>query len=234
MTTQHPKSEAARVAARLVESGMNVGLGSGSTSELIVRHLGERVRNEQLRFVGVATSIATAELASACGVMMTDLDAVETLDLDLDGADEVDPQFRLIKGRGGALLHEKIVAAASRRRVIVVTADKQVERLGMHFPLPVEVSPFGLKHTQHAIRNLGAVPVLRRAPDGSPATTDEGHSILDCRFEAIPDPAALDTELHRIPGVFATGLFIELCDLLIVGRPDGVEELEPPPRRRST
>jgi ribose 5-phosphate isomerase A len=229
MTIHDPdKLAAARAAAELVEAGMNVGLGSGSTASLIVDRLGERIREEGLDFVGVATSLATAELARECGLTIVELDAVEVLDLDIDGADEVDPAFRLIKGRGGALLHEKMVAAAARRRVIVITSEKRVDRLGRHFPVPVEVSAFGIKHTQRALRNLGGLPALRRQVDGAAATTDEGHVILDCRFEEITDPEALDIALHRIPGVFATGLFIDLCELLIVGRPGAVDQLENP------
>jgi ribose 5-phosphate isomerase A len=222
------KLEAARSAAALVESGMNVGLGSGSTARLVVRRLGERVRDEGLRIVGVATSVDTAELARECGLATVDLDSLGTLDIDIDGADEVDPQFRLIKGRGGALLHEKIVASAARRTVIVVTRDKCVDRLGRHFPVPVEVSAFGLRHTEARLRDLGAVATLRTRHDGSPFATDEEHRILDCRFPEIADPEELDRRIRDVVGVFETGLFIGLCHLLIVGRAGGAERIEAP------
>jgi ribose 5-phosphate isomerase A len=225
--TDSEKQLAAHAAAELVEPGMTVGLGSGSTANFIVKRLGERVE-AGLRFAGVATSRATADLARRCAIPLIDLDSVDWLDLDLDGADEVDSQFRLIKGRGGAMLREKIVASAARRRVMVVTADKLVDRLGRHFPVPVEVSPFGIKHTEHAIRNLGGAPTLRAGADGTVYKTDEGHHILDCRFEEIADPEELDQRLRSVVGVFETGLFIELCDLVIVGDSGGVRRLVPP------
>jgi ribose 5-phosphate isomerase A len=220
------KLRAAQAAAALVADGMTVGLGSGTTAALVIEQLGERVRQEELHFVGVPTSETSAKLARAVAIPLRDLDAIETLDLDLDGADEVDPQFRMIKGRGGALLREKIVAAASRRRVIVITADKRVERLGQRVAVPVEVSPFGIRHTERALRALGAETTLRRGHEGSLLITDGGHHIIDCRFVPIDDPVALDRDLHQIPGVLETGLFLGLCDLLVVGHPDHVETIE--------
>lgn len=217
------KRHAAEAAARLAVSGMTVGLGSGSTAALVVERLGQRIATEGLAIRGVPTSRDTAELARACGVPLIDLDDVPALDLVIDGADEVDPHFRLIKGRGGALLREKIVACASRRRVIVVTDEKRVERLGRSQPVPVEVSAFGRKHTEHALRNLGARTSLRTNSSGSPFETDEGHRIIDCRFDEIADPTELEQRLRAIVGVFETGLFLGLCDTLIVGRADGAE-----------
>ncbi len=229
MTDSEPaKRAAARAAADLVESGMILGLGSGTTASLVVERLGERVREEGLRVSGVATSLATAELARRCGVPMVDLDDVPALDLDIDGADEVDPRFRMIKGRGGALLREKIVATASRRRVIVITPEKRVDPLGQRVPVPVEVSAFGWTHTERSLRDLGATTMLRRQPDGTPMTTDEGHRIIDCRFGPIDDPEALNHRLRRVPGVFETGLFLNLCDLLVIGHADGVDHVENP------
>jgi ribose 5-phosphate isomerase A len=233
-TTDREKLEAARSAAEFVEQGMVVGLGSGTTAELMIRRLGERNRSEGLKITAVATSVATERLARECGIHVIDLDSVETLDLGIDGADEVDPQFRLIKGRGGALLREKIVAAAAGRRIIVVTPDKRVDRLGSLAPVPIEVSAFGVKHTQHALRNLGARPALRMGLTGVPVKTDEGHLIIDCRFDAIDDPVALDVRLQRIPGVFETGIFIDLCDILVVGRIDGADHIDVAAARRST
>ncbi len=222
------KSEAARAAAALVSSGMVVGMGTGSTATLAIQALGKRVREEGLQIVGVPTSVATANLAASLNIPMTSLDDVACLDIDIDGADEVDPRFRMIKGRGGALLREKIVASAARRRVIVVSSDKRVEHLGRHAPVPVEVSGFGLKHTEHALRNQGASTTLRRSHDGTPFLTDEGHLILDCRFLEIADPEELNVRLNGIVGVFETGLFVGLCDTLIVGEGRQVEVIERP------
>jgi ribose 5-phosphate isomerase A len=229
MTSPDPaKQHAARLAADLVQPGMAVGLGSGTTATLMIQRLGQRVAEEGLEFLGVPTSRDSAELAASVGIALVDLDAVDTLDLDLDGADEVDNAFRMIKGRGGALLREKIVAAAARRRVFIVGETKHVERLGLKFPVPVEASAFGLLHTERALRALGAVTKIRTAGEGPhPYVTDGGNRIIDCRFErGIDDPAALDVRLKSIPGVFETGLFLGLCDALIVGKPEGAELIE--------
>lgn len=220
------KRQAARAAVALVETGMVVGLGSGTTAEWVVRELARRVRDEDLRVVGVSTSEATAGLARALAIPVADLDDVEALDVDIDGADEVDPRFRMIKGRGGAFLREKLVAVAARRRIIVVTPEKRVDRLGLRFPVPVEVSPFGLQHIERRLQALGASTALRFNPDGSPFATDGGHRVLDCRFPGIDDPEGLDLSLRSTVGVFETGLFLGLCDLLIVGHPDGAERFE--------
>ncbi|HMB08496.1 MAG TPA: ribose-5-phosphate isomerase RpiA [Isosphaeraceae bacterium] len=226
------KLQAARTAAGLVESGMTVGLGSGTTANLVVRELAERIRRESLQFVGVPTSSATADLARAEGISLRDVDELDTLEINLDGADEIDFQFRMIKGRGGALLREKIVASAARRRVTIVTAEKRVGRLGSRMPLPVEVSGFGVRHTERAIRALGAETEVRRNPDGSSYVTDGGNLIIDCRFASIDDPAALEQRLRRVAGVFETGLFLGLCDLLIVGHAEQTELIENPSRAR--
>jgi len=219
------KLRAAEAAAALVGDGMTVGLGSGTTASAMVRFLGERVAREGLRFVGVATSRATADIATSLGLTLRELDDVESLDLNLDGADEIDDAFRMTKGRGGALLREKLVADAARRRVAVMTADKRVVHLGQKMPIPVEVSPFGLKHVERHIQDLGASTSLRLDGDGAPYVTDGGHRILDCRFAPIDDPAALNAQLKQIVGVFETGLFIGLCDQVILGYPDRVEQL---------
>ncbi len=226
------KYQAAHAAAALVESGMTVGLGSGTTSSLVIRCLGERIHREGLSFVGTASSEASSELARSVGIRLIELDRLLSLDVDLDGADEVDPQFRMIKGRGGALLREKIVASAARRRVIVVIADKLVPRLGTKAPVPVEVSTFGLSHIEGRLRDLGATTAVRLRSDGSPFATDGGNAIVDCSFPPIDDPEALDRGLRRIAGVFETGLFLDLCDLLVVGHPDRVEQLQKPDARR--
>lgn len=229
MTDTDPaKQRAAQAAAALVTDGLTVGLGSGTTAALVIRELGHRVRSQRLNFTGVPTSELSASLAHAEGIKLVDLDSIEQIDLDIDGADEVDPQFRMIKGRGGALLREKIVAAASKRRAFVVGPNKLVERLGTRYPVPVEVSPFGLRHVERALRDLGAETTIRPGVDGRPLVTDGGHRIIDCRFGPIDDPAELERKLHRIVGVFETGLFLGLCDLLVVGHPDRAELRECP------
>jgi ribose 5-phosphate isomerase A len=223
------KRRAAMSAAALVEPGMVVGLGSGSTAALIVSALGDRMAREGLSFVGVPTSGATHELALEVGIRLIGLNDVPSLDLVLDGADEVDPLFRMIKGRGGAFLREKMVAASGRRRVIVITPEKRVDRLGLKNRVPIEVSEFALRPIENAIRGLGGEPELRREEDGTTITrTDEGHRILDCRFIGISGPEELDAQLKRIPGVFETGLFVGLCDQLLIGSDAGAQLLDRP------
>jgi ribose 5-phosphate isomerase A len=221
------KHQAALAAAKLVEGGMIVGLGSGTTASLTIRFLARRREDEGLDFVGVPTSAATAELARSLGISLRELDEVDALDLNLDGADEVDPKFRMIKGRGGALLREKIVASSARRKVAIITSEKQVDRLGATMPLPVEVSRFGLKHTEAKLARLvGPGTSVRRRDDGALYVTDGGNAIIDCRLDAIEDPEALERDLRRIPGVLETGFFFGLCDLLIVGFADRVDRIE--------
>ncbi len=223
--TEPAKLHAARAAAALVESGMSVGLGSGTTASLVVQALAERMKTEGLSFIGTPTSSETAALARSEGIALRDFDDLEKLDINLDGADEIDTQFRMIKGRGGALLREKIVVSAAKFRVTIVSSEKRVGRLGSRMPLPVEVSGFGLKHTQRAIRSLGVEPTIRHTPTGEMYLTDGGNAIIDCHFTSIDDPAALDQRLRRIAGVFETGLFLGLCDLLVVGYPDRSEQI---------
>jgi ribose 5-phosphate isomerase A len=220
------KLRAAEAAAAQVETGMIVGLGTGTTASAMVRQLGARVERQSLRFVGVATSAATSALARSLGITLRELDEVDTLDLNLDGADEIDGRFRMVKGHGGALLREKIVASAARRHVAIITADKRVERLGTKMPIPVEVSPFGLRHIERDLRDLGAVTTLRVDPAGAPFVTDGGHQIIDCEFAPIDDPEALEHKLKQVVGVFETGLFVNLCDVIIVGHADRVETIE--------
>lgn len=224
--TESPKVRAALAGADLVETGMIVGLGSGSTAVLMVRRIGERVEQEGLKIAAVATSTATAELARSLKIPVRELDDVDVLDINLDGADEIDPHFQMIKGRGGALLREKIVATASRHRVTMITADKRVQKLGLTMPIPVEVSPIGSRHTERRLQKLGATTTIRRLADGSPYLTDGGNEIVDCRFATVDDPAALDRRLQCLAGVLETGLFLDLCDTLIVGTAAGVERFE--------
>jgi ribose 5-phosphate isomerase A len=218
-----PVSEAKRAAAlkavALVRSGMALGLGTGSTARFAVEEIGRRLRDGTLReIVGVPTSVATREQATGLGIPLTTLEERPSLDLTIDGADEVDPQGNLIKGHGDALLWEKIVASASQRLVIVVDRAKLVKRLGSTRSLPVEVVRFGWKTHEAAIRALGATPTLKRTPKGEPIRTDEGHYILHCAFPAgIADPDAVEQALTRRPGVVETGLFLGFHPEVVVG-----------------
>lgn len=221
------KRRAAEAALAYVEDGMRLGLGSGSTAAHFVRLLGERVASG-LRVVGVPTSARTALIAQESGVALTTLDATPELDLDVDGADEIGPGLALIKGGGGALLREKIVASASRRMIVIADSDKQVGTLG-RFPLPIEVVDFGIRVAVRAIeraaRDLGLeVAVSRRMAAGAPFRTDGGNAILDASFGRIPDPEALAERLAAIPGIVEHGLFLGLADLALVASPEGVAE----------
>lgn len=201
-------------AADEIPDGAIVGLGSGSTAESMVRALGRRVAGG-LRLTGVATSSRTAALASESGIALCQLSEVDWLDLCIDGADEIDPRLDLVKGRGGALLHEKLVAVQARRLVIIASSEKLVGRLGIRLPLPVEVVPFGRRHTTERIRDLGLVPLLRTGSDGSPFVTDGGHHILDCTGGPFDDAAALAAALKSVTGVVDHGLFIGIADLAL-------------------
>lgn len=220
------KQKAALTAAALVEPGMVVGLGTGSTANYVIDELGRRCREEKLDFVGIATSEATARRAAGAGVPLTTLDGHPNVDLTIDGADEVDPELRLIKGHGGALLREKIVAAASKRLVIVVDPSKLSERLGTRFAVPVELVPFGWQAVVRRVEQLSGRPELRVvAETEQPFVTDSGHWILHCDFGPIAEPAALECALNDIPGVVENGLFVGLADAVYVGREQGVEVL---------
>ena len=227
MTIEQEKRLAGEAAAELVESGMLVGLGTGSTAAFAIRRLGERVR-EGLRIRGVATSRQTAELAGAVGIETMDIGQVERIDLTIDGADEIDPALNLIKGGGGALFREKIVAAASARLVIFADHTKLVPHLGA-FPLPVEVNPFGWHLAATRIRGLGAKEVsLRRVADCAFVTDNHGY-VLDCHFQQITNPADLADQLRRITGVMEIGLFIGMADLAVLGDGGSVRRIQPTP-----
>ncbi|TGN61920.1 ribose-5-phosphate isomerase RpiA [Paracoccus liaowanqingii] len=220
------KLAAARAAVALVRDGMKLGLGTGSTASIMVRELAARVAAEGLGLRCAATSKATAELAESLGLTVESLDAIGWLDMTIDGADEVDPQLHLIKGGGAAHLREKVVAAASDRMVVIADPGKVVEVLGA-FPLPVEVLQFGFESTRKLIRraleglDLGERDVLQRLSGSDALVTDEGNFILDLHLGQIPDPAALSRALQGIPGIVEHGLFLGMCDLVIVGREDG-------------
>lgn len=221
------KQAAAEAAARLVEDGMIVGLGTGSTAKFAVEALGKRVR-EGLRIIGIPTSEATASQARGVGIPISSLGEHIEVDLTIDGADEIQPgTLDLIKGHGGALLREKVVASASRRLVIIADNTKLVDRLGTHFALPVEVVPFGWQAAERKIRQLGARTQLRPGPGEKPFVTDGGHFILDCAFPPISDPAALDEALNSIVGVVEHGLFLKMTSRAVVAGQDGVQVLLP-------
>jgi len=223
----NPKQAAAERGAELVQSGMVLGLGSGTTSTLMVQSIGRKLREGTLQnVIGVPSSSGIAAVARESGVPLTTLDAHPRLDLNLDGADEVDPNLGLIKGLGGALLWEKIVATASKQVVILADDTKLVARLGTKAPLPVEVVPFGWKTHLAFVESLGGKTSLRTEPDGRPFVTDEGNYILHCRFEGgIPDPADLEARLLGRAGIVGTGLFLGVANQVIIGRADGVEVL---------
>jgi ribose 5-phosphate isomerase A len=226
------KESAARAALDLVEDGMRLGLGTGSTAARFVAALGERVA-KGLKVVGVPTSEATRAQAEALGIPLTTLDETPQLDLTVDGADEIDDQLRMIKGGGGALLREKIVATASDRMVAIVDESKVVSALGL-FPLPVEVVRFGLMATMRLVEAIaaetgchGAIS-LRPGQGDAPFVTDQGNLILDCAFGSIPEPEVLAFSLKRVPGVVEHGLFLGLADLAIVAGKSGVKALRRP------
>lgn len=220
------KRAAAEAAGALVEDGMIVGLGTGSTASFAVEELGRRHR-EGLRFRGIPTSERTAAQAAALGIPLTSFAEHRRIDLTIDGADEVERgTLNLIKGLGGALLREKIVASASRRLAIVVDGTKLVDRVGTHTPVPVEVVAFGVERTQAALEALGARVQPRTSPSGDPFVTDGGNRILDCSFGPISDPAALEGQIKRVVGVVESGLFVGRADLVFVADAEGVHRLE--------
>ena len=223
MDKDREKQDVARAALKFVQSGQVVGLGSGSTSAFFIQFLGERVR-AGLRIQGVPTSIRAQQLAGKCGIPLVSLDEVESIDVDVDGADEFDSQLQLIKGGGGALLREKIVASVSKKFVVLADSSKQVAFLGK-FPLPVEVIPFAEAVLTRRISALGATVTLRKSPDGSIYKTDEAHHILDCHFGKIPDPTALAHTLSGMPGVVEHGLFINMANVVLLAKENQVIEL---------
>ena len=235
------KAAAARRAAAMVEDGMRVGLGTGSTAVHLVRRLGERAR-EGLRFTAVATSEATERLAREVGISVSTLDETGWLDLTIDGADEFDAGLDLIKGAGGALLREKIVASCSDRMVVIADATKEVETLGA-FPLSVEVVPFGWRVTktllEEAMVGLGTarIEARPRIRGGRAFTTDGGNHVLDLHLGAIAHPRQTSLAINQVPGVVENGLFVDLCDAVVIGRPDGGTDLRErtgsPPRTAS-
>lgn len=229
MSSDQWKREAAEQALVHVQDGMKLGLGTGSTAAQFVDLIGARVK-DGLKIVCVPTSEATRAQAAALNIPLATLDQYPALDLTVDGADEVDEELRLIKGGGGALLREKIVAVASARVIIIADSAKRVDVLG-RFPLPIEVAPFGLTSTRLLIERLAADCgcegdiKLRISPNGTPFVTDNSNHILDCSFGAIDDPEALDDALKLVPGVVESGLFLGIADIGIIAGPKGIEVL---------
>jgi ribose 5-phosphate isomerase A len=223
------KRLAAERAVELIQQGMVIGLGSGSTSALMVRRLAAlRGEGKLTQVVGVPTSLETESLARSLGVPLATLEEHPRLDLAIDGADEVDPDLSLIKGGGGALLREKIVAQASRRFIVLVDAGKLSPRLGTRWAVPVEVLPFGWRSQALFLEGLGARVTRRDARDGAPYRTDQGNFILDCAFGPIARPAELATKLEARAGIVEHGLFIGMTSELIVAGPQGVEHRHRP------
>jgi len=217
------KKNAGYRAAEYVEDGMVVGLGTGSTAKYAIEKIGQRKREEDLDIVGIPTSVETEERAKKAGIELVELDQADKIDLTIDGADEVDPEMNLIKGGGGALLREKIIAHNSRNYIVIVDPSKMVDHLGESFDLPVETLSLWQKGISGQIEKLGCEAELRRV-DGSIYKTDNGNNILDCKFGEIKDPKGLSKKLNSIPGVIENGLFLDLVDKIIIGNEKGFEE----------
>lgn len=225
MSTQDEEKRQAGIAATEgVRSGMKLGLGSGSTVYFFLKELGRLVK-EGLEIVGVPTSERTAALARELGIPLATFDEVQELDLAVDGADEVDPALNLIKGHGGALLREKIIAMSARRVVIIVDSSKVSPALGMHMTLPVEVVPFASALAQYHLKRLDAQPELRLGGDGQPFVTDNANWILDCKLAPVSQPGELEAAINRVPGVMENGLFVGLAQEVIVARAESIQRL---------
>ena len=225
-----PKDQAKFVAAKraceFVEDGMKLGLGTGSTAAWMVRCLADRIDKEGLRVKGVPTSNRTADLAKELGIETISLDQAGQLDLTIDGTDEFDENLNLVKGGGGALLQEKVVAAASDKMIVIADTGKSVNQLGK-FPLPVEVLGFGINSSQSLVEKLlhsqdiDQSIIKTRMSNNLPFVTDEGNYILDLHLGRIGDPATLNVTLNQVPGVVENGLFVNMCDLILIGDEDG-------------
>jgi ribose 5-phosphate isomerase A len=222
-----PKEAAAMEAVKYVEDGMVVGLGSGSTANIAIKMIGEKIRADDIEVIGIPTSAASDLLGRAVGIKIGDLDDHRLVDMTIDGADEVDAELNLVKGLGGALVREKMVAASTRVEMIVVDESKLVEHLGQNAPVPVEIINFSYNSTVRRLATLGCEPVIRVA-DGRPFVTDNGNLIADCRFDTIDDPESMESRLNLVPGVVDNGLFIGLADKVIVGSENGVRIIERP------
>jgi len=224
---ERAKKKAALEAAQLVEDGFVIGLGSGSTVAYVIEEIGKRIRGESLRILGVPTSHQASLLAIENCIPLTTLGEHPQLDLAIDGADQIDKELNLIKGMGGALTREKIVAYASKNFVIVADEKKLVDKLGTNQPVPLELLPFALSTVMSKIKEMGGKPVLREAKGKvGPVITDNGNFIIDAEFAQIPELKELNTRLKLIPGVIETGLFIEMADVVYLGTPTSVKRLK--------
>lgn len=213
------KQEVGKAAADRVQSGSIVGLGTGSTTAYTIQFLGDRLKTGELKdIIGIPTSFQAEVLAKQYGIPLTTLDAVDHIDIAIDGADEVDPQKNLIKGGGAAHTREKIVDYLANQFIVVVDSSKIVERLGSSFPVPVEVIPMAIAPVMRAIEKLGGKPELRMGvKKAGPVITDQGNMVVDVKFDTIDDPATLEKTLNNIPGVLENGLFVGVTDLVLVG-----------------
>jgi ribose 5-phosphate isomerase A len=222
-----PKQRAGDAAVSYIQSGMAVGLGTGSTAKLFIDALGAALREGRLTNIkGIPTSIRSEQQAQQLGIPLTTFAQTPVLDVTVDGADEVGPGLNLIKGLGGALLREKLVAQNSKKLVIVADDGKRVLALGTKSPLPVEVTKFSHQASERFLRGLGCTPTLRADESGQPYVTDNGNYIYDCRFARIDDPRALEEKLAHRAGIVETGLFINMADIVLLAGPDAVETLK--------
>lgn len=223
------KRAAAEKAVDMIEDGMNLGLGTGSTANHVLRVIAERRERGELRNIrGVPTSRATFDLATELGIPLTTLDVQPRLHLAIDGADEVDPNLNLIKGLGGALLWEKIVESMAQRLVIVVDESKLVDLLGQHVPVPVEVVQFAWSTHLHFMKDIGGNPELRKDAAGEPFVTDGGHYIIDCKFaRGLSDPRKIEKVFRKRPGIVESGLFLNMAECVIVAAASGVRVMGP-------
>jgi ribose 5-phosphate isomerase A len=226
MTQDEAKRMAAQRALEFVEDGMSLGLGTGTTSAIFIRELGEFVKQKNLKIRGIATSAASQKLAESLNIPITNFTDCPVLDVAIDGADEVGPGLALIKGGGGALLREKIVESATRKLIIIADSTKLVSTLGK-FPLPVEVIKMALPNVTRKLESLGLNPSLRHHSDGSLYLTDEQNYILDCACGSIPDPAKTAAEIRAIVGVVEHGLFLKMASLALIAGDSGVHEVLP-------
>src|SRR5687768_3120616 len=223
MNSEQIKQQLGIKAAELVEDGTTIGIGTGSTAKHFILALGERVK-KGLKIRGVPTSDSSKQLAEECGIITLDLNDAEKIDTAFDGADEINASLDLIKGGGGAMLQEKMVAFAARHFIVMADESKMVQHLGK-FPLPVEVVPYGWKKVKQYIEALGCKQVTLRIRNENVFITEHGHYILDSYFDNIPDPGMLNQQLHSIPGVVETGLFLDMAKQVLVGYADGTTKL---------
>lgn len=218
-----PQQVIAAEAGQMIQDGMLVGMGTGRAATAFIHALGDRVK-QGLKIRGVPTSDRSEALGKQLGIPLTTLEEVDQLDLDVDGADEVDPNGQLIKGLGGALVREKIVAASAKRLIVLVGSEKKVGKLGEHGTLPVEVVPFGMALCKRRLAAMGLNPVPRVKDGKQLFVSDNGNFILDCKLQPIDDPHELERTLLALPGVVDTGLFLDMADTVLIGNPDGSVE----------